>query len=47
MKSIHWLALAGTLAVAQAHAADTQVTMHLVDSEGTGQAIGQVEQGLP
>ena len=42
MKSIHWLALAGTLAVAQAHAADTQVTMHLVDSEGTGKVIGQV-----
>lgn len=42
MKSIHWLALAGTLAIGSAHAAETRVTMHLVDKDGVGVSIGQV-----
>lgn len=42
MKSIHWLALAGTLAIGSAHAAETQVTMHLVNSDGVGDSIGKV-----
>lgn len=46
MKSIHRLALAGTLAATfattQAHATDTSVNMHMVDSDGVGQSIGEV-----
>lgn len=42
MKPVYWLALAGTLAAGQAHAADTQVTMQLVNSDGSGETIGQV-----
>ncbi len=42
MKPIHWLTIAGTLAIGTAHAADTAVTMHLVDKDGVGQSIGQV-----
>ncbi|WP_373184617.1 superoxide dismutase [Cu-Zn] SodC [Halopseudomonas sp.] len=42
MKSIHWLAIAGSLAIGSVHAAETQVTMHLVDDDGAGQSIGQV-----
>ena len=42
MKPVYWLALAGSLAAGQAHAADTQVTMQLVNSDGSGETIGQV-----
>lgn len=42
MKSIHWLAVVGTLAIGTAHAADAEVTLHRVDKDGTKQSIGQV-----
>lgn len=42
MKPLYWLALAGSLAAAHVQAAESQVTMHLADEEGIGQAIGQV-----